>query len=88
VDINPSARTLISLYPGAEVVDARGRIVLPGFVNAHYHGESVLLRYITGRVPYGSWNVLPGLRGTFARLLDPSSASDIATLYRDRKSVV
>jgi 5-methylthioadenosine/S-adenosylhomocysteine deaminase len=82
VDINPSARTLISLYPGAEVVDARERIVLPGFINAHYHGESVLLRYITGRVSYGSWNALPGLRGALARLLDPASASDVAVLYR------
>ncbi len=82
VDINPSAQTLISLYPGAEVVDARNRIILPGFINAHYHGEGVLLRYITGRVSFGSWNELPGLRGAFARLLDPASASDIATLYR------
>ena len=82
MDINPSARTLISLYPGAEVVDARARIVLPGFINAHYHGESVLLRYITERVSFGSWNALPGLRGAFARLLDPASVSDIATLYR------
>ena len=82
MDINPSARTLISLYPGAEVVDARGRIVLPGFVNAHFHGESVLLRYITGRVAYGSWSVLPGLRGALARLLDPASASDVGALYR------
>jgi 5-methylthioadenosine/S-adenosylhomocysteine deaminase len=82
VDINPSAQTLISLYPGAEVVDARGHFVLPGFVNAHYHGESVLLRYITGRVSSGSWNALPGLRGAAARLLDPASASDIAVLYR------
>ena len=82
MDINPSARTLISLYPGAEVVDARERIVLPGFINAHYHGESVLLRYITGRVSYGSWNALPGLRGALARLLDPASASDVAALYR------
>ena len=82
MDINPSARTLISLYPGAEVVDARERIVLPGFINAHYHGESVLLRYITGRVSYSSWDALPGLRGALAHLLDPASASDVAALYR------
>ncbi len=82
MDINPSAHTLTSLYPGAMVVDASERIVLPGFINAHFHGESVLLRYLTGRVAYSSWDALPGLRGAFARLLDPSSASDIATLYR------
>jgi cytosine/adenosine deaminase-related metal-dependent hydrolase len=82
VDINPSAHTLTSLYPGAAVVDARDRIVVPGFVNAHHHGESVLLRYITLRASYAAWNALPGLGGAFARLLDPASASDVASLYR------
>ena len=81
VDINPSAQTLISLYPAASVVDARGRLVFPGFVNAHYHAESVLLRYITLRTPYTSWNGLPGMQGAVARLRDPASAPDIASLY-------
>jgi 5-methylthioadenosine/S-adenosylhomocysteine deaminase len=79
VDINPSAQALTSLYPGAAIVDARERIVIPGFVNAHHHGESVLLRYVTRRAPYASWNAL---RGMFARLCDPASGPDIATLHR------
>ncbi len=82
MDINPSAGTLTSLYPGAAVVDARSRIVLPGFVNAHFHGESVLLRSITGRAPYARWDALPGLRGARERLVSPSSAGDVAALYR------
>ncbi|HTY58876.1 MAG TPA: amidohydrolase family protein [Bacteroidota bacterium] len=82
MDINPSASILTSLYPGAAVVDARSRIVLPGFVNAHFHGESVLLRAITRRSPYAAWKSLTGLREAEGRLLDPSSAQDVATLYR------
>ncbi len=82
MDINPSARTLISLYPGATVVDASAHIVFPGFVNAHFHGESVLLHHMTRRHPFSSWNGLPGLRGALARLTDPSSAGDVAALYR------
>jgi len=81
VDINPSAQTLISLYPGAGVVDARDRIVIPGFINAHFHGESVLLRLMTRRAPFGSWNAHQGLRSALARLLDPSAAPDVAALY-------
>jgi len=81
VDINPSAQTLISLHPGAEVIDARGRLVFPGFINAHYHTESVLLRHITGRTPYAAWKGLPGMQGSLARLADPASASGVASLY-------
>jgi 5-methylthioadenosine/S-adenosylhomocysteine deaminase len=82
VDINPAAQTLTSLYPGAKVVDARTRVVFPGFVNAHFHTESVLLRYITRRTPFGAWNALPDLQGVIARMVDPSSAAAIAMLYR------
>jgi 5-methylthioadenosine/S-adenosylhomocysteine deaminase len=81
VDINPSAQALTTLYPGAEVIDAHERIVLPGFVNSHFHGESLLLKHITGRSPYISWKTLPGFSSAAGRLLDPLAASDIAALY-------
>jgi putative selenium metabolism protein SsnA len=31
-------------YPGAEYIDARGRIVMPGFINAHMHYYSTFAR--------------------------------------------
>lgn len=82
VDITPFAQTLTALYPGAAVIDARDRIVFPGFVNAHFHGESVLLRYLTRRSPYSAWDALPGMRDALRRLKDPASAGDVAALYR------
>ncbi len=47
--------------PGAEVIEAAGRLVVPGFVNAHYHSHDLLLRGafdVTG-LEYWAINALP-----------------------------
>jgi 5-methylthioadenosine/S-adenosylhomocysteine deaminase len=41
----------ISLQDPAETLDASGMLVLPGFVNAHYHSHDVLMK--------GAWETLP-----------------------------
>lgn len=44
-----------------EVIDARNNLVLPGFVNAHYHSHDVLAKGTLEEVPLESWRlyVLP-----------------------------
>lgn len=81
VDITPSAAPLKALYPAATVVDLSSRLVLPGFVNAHYHGESFLLRPVTGRFPYTAWPSLMTLRQSIASLLDQEAPRQIAEMY-------
>jgi guanine deaminase len=41
----------ISIQDPAETLDASGMLVLPGFVNAHYHSHDVLMK--------GAWETLP-----------------------------
>lgn len=43
VDVGPS-REVLARHPGAEVVDAGGRALLPGLVNAHTHVPMTLMR--------------------------------------------
>jgi putative selenium metabolism protein SsnA len=43
--VGPTAE-LLQRYPGAEVIDARGRMVMPGFINAHMHYYSTFARGI------------------------------------------
>ncbi len=40
---------------GARVVNAAGRLVLPGFVNAHYHSYDVLQKGLLEDMPFDVW---------------------------------
>jgi 5-methylthioadenosine/S-adenosylhomocysteine deaminase len=79
-EMAPSAAALTSRYPLASVLDASSRIISPGFVNAHYHAESALLRSVTRGHPLSSWGTLTSLRQATEFLLDPANASSFATL--------
>src|SRR5262245_8085850 len=43
--------------PGLQVIDARDNLVLPGFVNAHYHSHDVLAKGTLEEVPLESWRL-------------------------------
>jgi adenine deaminase len=60
----------IGTYDGAEVVDARGRFVVPGFIDAHMHLESVKLL-----VDEFARLVLP--LGTTAVVADPHEIANV-----------
>ncbi|SNS34945.1 Cytosine/adenosine deaminase [Tardiphaga sp. OK246] len=41
----------------ARVIDARGKLVTPGFINAHYHSHDVLLRGMFEQMPLEVWGL-------------------------------
>jgi 5-methylthioadenosine/S-adenosylhomocysteine deaminase len=48
------------LRPGQmapETIDARGHLVLPGFVNAHYHSHDILAKGTLEQVPLEQWRL-------------------------------
>src|SRR5882757_1496816 len=42
---------------GVETIDARDHLVLPGFINAHYHSHDVLAKGTLEEVPLESWRL-------------------------------
>jgi 5-methylthioadenosine/S-adenosylhomocysteine deaminase len=68
--------------PDATILDVKEKLILPGFVNAHFHGESFLLRRLTDGIHFGLWNGLVPLRQAVDKLLDRSSYDDVRRLYR------
>ena len=58
-----SYETLRKQYPKAYRVNAHGRLIMPGFVNAHHHIYSALARglYIPGNNPTNFKEILDGL---------------------------
>ena len=49
---------LRALYPGAPVCEARDHLILPGFINAHYHSHDTLLKGFSEALPVELWSVL------------------------------
>ena len=52
--IGPAAE-LAARYPAAERIDARGRVVMPGLINAHGHAPMVLFRGLADDLPLMDW---------------------------------
>jgi len=50
--------------PGAEIIEARGMLVIPGFVNAHYHSHDVLARGMFEDLALEYWGTLAGPLGS------------------------
>jgi cytosine/adenosine deaminase-related metal-dependent hydrolase len=42
---------------GAEVIEAAGRLVIPGFVNAHYHSHDVMMKGLFEEMPFDVWTL-------------------------------
>ena len=40
---------------GIEIIDARGRMIVPGFINAHYHSYDVLAKGLLEDMPFDIW---------------------------------
>lgn len=50
---------------GSDVIDGRGKLAVPGFVNAHYHSYDVLAKGLMEDMPFDLWALLsqPGYWG-------------------------
>ena len=42
---------------GAEIMDARGKLVVPGLINAHYHSHDTLCRGLFEELPLETWRL-------------------------------
>ena len=80
-EIVPSGDSLRSRYPQAEVVDAAGCVLLPGFVDPHLHGESVLLRHVTAGRPLSRWDKDPLVTGALNSFYAETSPADLQWAY-------
>ncbi len=47
----------IAPEPGTEVIDASGKLVSPGRVNAHYHSHDVLAKGLFEEMPFDVWTL-------------------------------
>jgi len=43
--------------PNLEIIDAGGKLVVPGFVNAHYHSHDVMAKGLFEQMPFDVWTL-------------------------------
>ena len=55
VAVEPTAGAEIAAGSEAEVIDGRGRLVMPGFINCHSHAPMVMFRGVAEDVPAERW---------------------------------
>jgi Tol biopolymer transport system component len=64
----------------AEIVDVRGRTLIPGFVDTHYHAQWLVPEVHSGQV----WQYLTNLAYGVTTTRDPQTASTDILTYQDR----
>jgi 5-methylthioadenosine/S-adenosylhomocysteine deaminase len=79
-EVSESADALTTAAPGARVVDAAGKLILPGFVNAHVHLESILFRVRTAGRHAGLWEKDAQVTAARTRLAAPEGLDDLRLL--------
>ena len=82
IEIGRRADALKATYPNAEVIDTAGKIILPGFVDAHHTGESFILRYLTSSQPMSRWNKNASISKAVDYLRSEATFQEFLTLYR------
>lgn len=80
-EITDRSNSLLTQHPRATVVDASGKLIVPGFINAHFHTESHLLRERTRHLHMSLWKQDIRIHEASQRLIAPGSNDDIRTLY-------
>ena len=56
-DIIERVEPTIAPIDGVEVINAAGKLLVPGFVNAHYHSHDVLAKGMFEDVPFDVWTL-------------------------------
>ncbi len=80
IEISDSLDLFTSLHPYATVIDATNKLVLPGFVNAHVHSESILLRELTQDLHFSLWKKNIHLAASTELLNNPENHEDVLSV--------
>lgn len=63
-EVGPAIAAQRALQPGAlETIDGEGRLLIPGFVNAHYHSYDTLAKGMFEDLPLDIWRLYTGRMG-------------------------
>ena len=73
---------LTTMYPTAAVIDVSDHLIVPGFVNGHYHTESFFLQELTTGKPFSLWKGDRVLRDASQVLTETGSVDHLRSVAR------
>ncbi len=82
LEIGKRADAVKAQFANTEVIDASGKIIFPGFINAHYRGESFILRFLTAALPAARWGKTPSIRAAIDYLQSKAAYEELLSMYR------
>ncbi len=81
-DLGKPSQVLKTMYPSAEIIDAAGKVLIPGFIDAHHTGESFILHYLTSGHQMSRWNKNQSIQRAFDYLQKDATYEEFLSLYR------
>jgi 5-methylthioadenosine/S-adenosylhomocysteine deaminase len=58
--VGAGAETVAAQHADVKKVDAHGKLIIPGLINAHYHSHDVMLRGMFEQLPLDAWMLYAG----------------------------
>lgn len=80
-EVSENFESMRASHPHAQVFDASSKLIVPGFVNAHFHSESLLYRDLTAGKHFSLWRSDPKIRERSISLLGSAAVDDLRSLY-------
>ena len=87
IEIGRRADALKATYQNAEVINAAGKIILPGFVDAHHTGKSFILQFLTSGLPMSQWNKSPVISRAMRYLREEATYEEFLMLEEEMQSL-
>lgn len=81
VEVSDRLDLFTTLHPYATVIDASNKLIIPGFVNAHCHSESILLSARTDDLHCSLWKTDLRTQECIKGLLNPLNQHDMRNTY-------
>lgn len=82
VDIGKPVQILKAMHPSAEIIDANGKVILPGFIDAHHSSETFFLRYLASNYSISRSSKNSIIQGVNDYMRKEASYEDFLGLYR------
>lgn len=81
IEVSERHDIFTSLHPSAKIIDASNKLIIPGFVNGHFHSESVLLSARTDDLHCSLWKTDLRIQECIKGLLDTLNKDDMRNIY-------